>query len=126
MIAAERRSTKRDTCRQCKAPEGLSFSPVEFSQNHTIISPSWDQDHNICHGPLLKEQCKNAGGECITIQEGFYTMSVVWVVIGAVWFVWGFRTIRKFQSLDTKEWRVVDKPVTEESDKSKFKYFYCF
>ena len=99
---------------------------MEFSQNHTIISPSWSQDNNTCHGPLLKEQCEAAFGECITIQEGFYTMSVVWVVIGAVWFVWGFRTIRKFQSLDTKQWRVVDKPVIEESDKSKFKYFYCF
>ena len=95
-----------------------------FSHNQTIVSPSWSQANNNCHGPLLKEQCKNAGGECVTLYEGFYTMSLVWVIIGAVWFVWGFRTIRQFQSLDTKEWRVVDKPVSKEE--KKFKYFYCF
>ena len=102
---------------------------MEFSQNHTIISPSWNQEDNTCHGTLLKEQCKNAGGECVTVQEGFYIMSIIWVVIGAVWFVWGFRTIRQFQGLDTKQWRVVDKPVPTEEEKKnkrKFKYFYCF
>ena len=126
MLETERSSSDTDTCRQCEAPAELRLSPLEFSQNHTIISPSWSQGENSCHGALLKEQCKSAGGECITIQEGFYTMSVVWVVIGAVWFIWGFRTIRQFQSLDTDQWRVVDKPVNEQEKKKKFKYFYCF
>ena len=30
---------------------------------------------------------------------GFYTMSVVWVVIGTVWLVWGWRTLRKLQEI---------------------------
>ena len=92
-----------------------------FSHNQTIVSPSWDQADNTCHGALLKKQCEAAGGECITITEGYYTMSLVWVIIGAVWFVWGFRTIRQFQSLDTKEWRVVDKPASKEDEKEETK-----
>lgn len=115
------------SCRQCREGTGLELSPVVFSHNQTIVSPSWGQADNNCHGSLLKKQCESAGGECITLTEGFYTMSLVWVIIGAVWFVWGFRTIRQFQSLDTKEWRVVDKPVRkEEEQQKKFKYFYCF
>ena len=76
----------------------------------------------------MVDQCKEEGGDCVTIQEGFYTMSAVWLVIGAVWFVWVFRTVRKIQTIDPKEWRVVNKPEKKEGEASeeKFKYFYCF
>merc|ERR1719192_2205559 len=110
------------TVKQCEAPAELSPSPLQLGLNQT-----WSQAENSCYGALLKDQCESAGGECTTIQEGFYTLSIIWAVIGAVWFVWGFRTIRQFQSLDPKEWRVVDKPVREEREREeKFKYFYCF
>ena len=113
--------------RQCSEGPGLELNPVVFSHNQTIISPSWDQADNNCHTALLRKQCETAGGECITLTEGFYTMSLVWVIIGAVWYVWGFRTLRQFQSLEQTEWRVVDKPVSKETEgEKKFKYFYCF
>ena len=39
------------------------------------------QSDNTCYGFLLVEQ-----DECVTGQEGFYTMSSVWLAIGAVLF----------------------------------------
>ena len=113
-------------CRQCEAPTDLSVSPLQLSLNQSLAGLQWDQAENTCHGPLLKDQCVSAGGECVTLQEGFYTLSFVWAAIGALWFVWGFRTLRHLQSLDPKEWRVVDKPVKKEKKEEKYKYFYCF
>ena len=72
-------------------------------------------------------------------------MSVVWVVIGTVWLVWGWRTLRKLQEIQVtflkykvmlimrlskvEKWRVMkkenqpDKPLWEGE---RFKFFYCF
>ena len=112
-------------CRQCEPESKTVPSPLELSTNSSLGS-FWSESNNTCYGTIKVDQCQEEGGQCVTIQEGFYTMSVVWVVIGAVWFIWGFRTIRQFQSLDTDQWRVVDKPVNEQEKKKKFKYFYCF
>ena len=76
----------------------------------------------------MVDQCKEEGGDCVTIQEGFYTMSLVWALIGVLWFVWGFRTIRHLQTIPTTEWRVVNKPERKsgETNIDSFKYFYFF
>ena len=71
------------------------------------------------------------GGDCVTLQEGFYIMTAAWLVVGALWFVWLLRTVRHLQTINITEWRVVinrqEKKNDEEEEKQeKFKYFYCF
>ena len=114
-------------CRQCEPESKTVPSPLELSTNSSLGS-FWSESNNTCYGTIKVDQCQEEGGHCVTIQEGFYTMSAVWLVIGAVWFVWVFRTVRKIQTIDPKEWRVVNKPEKKEGEASeeKFKYFYCF
>ena len=113
-------------CRECQPVSQTISSPLE-SSNSSLLS-SWSQTNNTCYGTLLVEQCKKAEGECVTVQEGFYTMSSVWLAIGAVLFVWVVRTVRQIQTIDPKEWRVVNRPERkeEEANTERFKYFYCF
>ena len=114
-------------CRQCEPESKTVPSPLELSTNSSLGS-FWSESNNTCYGTIKVDQCQEEGGHCVTIQEGFYTMSAVWLVIGAVWFVWVFRTVREIQTIDPKEWRVVNKPEKKEGEASeeKFKYFYCF
>ena len=37
---------------------------------------------------------------CTTTTDGFYYMSVAWVVLGCVWLVWGRRTLGHMQNLE--------------------------
>jgi len=96
------------------------------------LSSSWTSSNNTCHGTLMVEQCKEAGGDCVTVQEGFYTMSSVWLAIGCLWFVWVFRALRYLQSIPPREWRVVNKLEKKEEEEremdnqEKFKIFYFF
>jgi len=115
------------TFKQCEQKSETISSPLELSSN-TTISSSWAQSNNTCYGTVLVEQCKEGGGECVTLQEGFYTMATVWLVIGSLWFVWVFRTIRHVQTIDPKQWRVINKAEMkeEEANKDNFKYFYFF
>ena len=97
--------------------------------NNTILSPS-EFEQNHCYGTIEVEECKDGGGECSTLTEGFYILSIGCAIIGALWFIWGWRTLRRLQQVEVKKWRVVkrDKEVAEEDDEeeTKFKYFYCF
>ena len=76
----------------------------------------------------MVKQCEDEMGECVTLQEGFYPMSIVWAVIGALSFLWFFRTVRQLQTIPTTQWRVVNRPdrKDEEGSQDNFKYFYCF
>ena len=110
------------TSRQCDPinANGTLPSPLGLSS----ISSSWSQANNTCYGTAMVGQCEKEGGECVTIQEGFYAMSIVWAVIGALSFVWILRTVRHLQTIPPTEWRVVNKP--EKKNEDTFKYFYCF
>ena len=74
------------------------------------------------------EQCQEAGGQCVTTREGFYTISAVWLALGALWFVWIFRALRQLQTIEPGEWRVLNRPerreVAGDNRREKFKYFY--
>ena len=88
------------------------------------VSFDWSQSNNTCHGPVLRDHCHTAGGDCVTVREGFFTISIVWVVIGAVSFIWAFRTFRHFQTLNNDQWRVTGKE-KKKDQMNDFKYFYC-
>ena len=61
---------------------------------------------------------------------GFYAMSIAWVCIGAVWLIWGWRTVKNLQLEERDTWRVIKKKGEAENQKieerRKFNYFYCF
>ena len=96
---------------------------------NSTFSSVLSESNNTCHSPEVAAQCVEEGGECVTLQEGFYIMSAAWLVVGAVWFVWLSRTVRHLQTINVTEWRVVirqEKNDEEEENQEKFKYFYCF
>ena len=56
-----------------------------------------------------------------------FLISILWLIIACVWFIWVFRTVRQVQTINPLEWRVVNKPKTDkENNEEKFKYFYVF
>ena len=58
------------------------------------------QSDNTCYGFLLVEQ-----DECVTGQEGFYTMSSVWLAIGAVLFRYRSSTPKNGESSTSRRRR---------------------
>ena len=100
-------------CRQCK----------QSTTSKVGLSSDWSESENTCQGPLLVEQCQEAGGQCVTTQEAFYTISGVWLAIGALWFVWIFRALRQLQTIEPGEWRVLNRPERRQNGE-KFNYFY--
>ena len=83
---------------------------------------------------------------------GFYLTSVTWTVIGVIWLIWAFRSLRKLQETEVnikskslnestehlfkilifffvfqlQKWRVINKVDIRKEKEEKFKYFYCF
>ena len=115
-------------CRQCQSHTERVTSPLV---TNFTFSSVWCESNNTCHSPEAASQCVEEGGECVTLQEGFYIMTAAWLVVGALWFVWLLRTVRHLQTINITEWRVVinrqEKKNDEEEEKQeKFKYFYCF
>jgi len=117
------------TYKTCKLPSAESASPLATSTNTSILHYI---EANQCYGTSQVEGCKDAGAECDTITDGFYTLSVVCVGIGAILFVWVWRTVRALQEVDITKWRVVKTDEIEEVKQEKkeqtktFKFFYCF
>jgi len=119
------------TEKTCVFPEELSgsMSPTEFVHNHTIISPSfpsYSETENTCKGSKMIKMCEDAEGKCVTVSNGFYLTSVTWTVIGVIWLIWAFRSLRKLQETELQKWRVINKVDIRKEKEEKFKYFYCF
>ena len=117
-------------CRQCQSHTERVTSDVTSDVTNFTFSSVWSESNNTCQSPERASQCVEEGGECVTLQEGFYIMSAAWLVVGAVWFVWLSRTVRHLQTINVTEWRVVIRQEKnndeEEKKQEKFKYFYCF
>ena len=54
--------------------ESALSHPLEIASNHTLISPSWEE--NDCYGILAVDKCKAAGGTCKTVTEGGYLANI--------------------------------------------------
>ena len=78
-------------------------SPVVFT-NSTV-----NLDNNVCYGEEQVDACKAGGGTCDIEVEGFYYLAMGCFVIGCLWFIWGWRTMRRLQKIEVLEWRVVKK-----------------
>ena len=119
------------TFKDCVISPTEPNSPVALSRNSTLLLAI---ESNQCYGTKQVEDCKSAEAECITLTEGYYSLTIACVVIGAIFFVWICRTVRQLQEIEVSEWRVVKKDKTameteeniQAKQQDKFKYFYCF
>lgn len=106
-----------------------SISNATLSASNETVS-SLREAGNVCYGTDQIDACKEVGGDCATLRDGYFGLSIVGILIGFIWFIWAFRTLRKLQEIDVKEWRVVSKPDEKIEKKkytdTKFKFFYCF
>lgn len=110
--------------------EPIDLSVPTKIRNITILANNTLFENNHCYGTIEVDECKAGEGDCTTLTEGFYILSVTCVIIGALWFVWGWRTMRRLQQVEVEKWRVVKKDEDAlkdvNEDGKKFKYFYCF
>jgi PAT family acetyl-CoA transporter-like MFS transporter 1 len=64
---------------------------------------------NVCRNSVESDACRAQGGTCNTSVEGFYVESWVCCIVGLLWLVWGWKTVRKLQSAEESKWLVVKK-----------------
>ena len=78
------------------------LSPLSFTQQcSTVVS-------NACEDAAAAEACAAAdGGTCVTVREGYYVESAACAAVGLAWLAWGWGTVRRLQSADVSEYRVV-------------------
>ena len=81
---------------------------------HSLTQCSTDPS-NACEDAAASEACAAAsaaegvggGGTCVTVREGYYVESAACAAIGLAWLAWGWRTVKRLQSADVSEYRVV-------------------
>lgn len=77
------------TCRVKEAGEELIVSASECSSDHG------------------RAQCADIGGECVTETDGFYAVSAICVILGAIaLFTYIIPKSRALQALPTSRWHV--------------------
>merc|ERR1711994_51923 len=92
-----------------------------FFGNATLFANATALADNVCYGEDQKDACEAGGGSCDVITEGFYYLSIACFIIGALWFIWGFKTLRRLQEIDVLEWRVIKSGDEEPENKNPFK-----
>ena len=75
-------------CRTCSPPPGpgLNLSNLTLGGEEEALESL--------------ESLESLEPHCTTTTDGFYYMSVAWVVLGCVWLVWGRRTLSHMQDLE--------------------------
>lgn len=114
------------TYKTCTFKVSEPDSPLLSSINSTTLLYI---EGNQCYGTMEVEGCKDAGAECDTLTEGFYILCLVCVGVGALLFLWIWRTVRTLQEIDVARWRVVQNIKYEKNEKvenENIKFFYCF
>ena len=118
------------TWKSCDISDSIEsiVSPLGSLENNGTFVSQFVETDNVCYGTSQMEACKSAGRVCNTISDGFYGLGISTVLFGFVWFIWAFRTIRRLQEVEVREWRVTKSDTTEKEElqKTKFKFFYCF
>ncbi len=90
----------------------MTWKNCDFDPNSAKVRESnvTISESNHCDGAVEVKECEDGGGQCLVEVEGYYIESIVCVVFGFLWLiVWGWRTVKRLQDADDKEWRVVNK-----------------
>lgn len=61
---------------------------------------------NTCRTTVEKDLCISKGGQCVTILDGFYIETLICIVIGFLWYLWGAKRIRHIQLLGENAWKL--------------------
>ncbi|CAH2048602.1 unnamed protein product, partial [Iphiclides podalirius] len=61
---------------------------------------------NTCSSSLETELCKEKGGTCDVIFDGFYIETAICLVAGFLWLQWGRSTINRLQKLPPSAWQI--------------------
>ena len=97
------------TWKDCVVPSTDSLSsPLLPTANTTLVSTNATLlEGNVCYGDLQVDNCKEVGGSCDVLTEGYYYLCLGCFVIGALWLLWGWRTINMLQDAPDAAWAVV-------------------
>ena len=81
-------------CRTCSPPPGpgLNLSNLTLGGEEEALE--------ALEALESLETLETLESHCTTTTDGFYYMSVAWVVLGCVWLVWGRRTLSHMQGLE--------------------------
>lgn len=63
---------------------------------------------HTCSNVDERTACKEAGGECLIIRDGFYVEMVICTVLGVLWLAFYYRRIMYLQNLKIEKWRVAN------------------
>ncbi|XP_015795911.1 acetyl-coenzyme A transporter 1 [Tetranychus urticae] len=81
-------------------PSFISLWLLDYS---TIKSCS--VDGFSCNGKDAASSCAAAGGQCVTIVDGYYIEVIILTLIGFVWLKWARKRIERIESLPAYNWR---------------------
>ncbi|CAG9860451.1 unnamed protein product [Phyllotreta striolata] len=61
---------------------------------------------NACRNTIEKDLCISKGGQCTTVLDGFYIETVICIVVGYLWYLWGAKKLRNIQGLSENSWKL--------------------
>ena len=99
------------TYKNC-VPAKLQEQSSPFVFQNSSLRNSLDLDENSCSNDKETEMCKSFDGICDVTTDGYYILCIASAVFGLFWMVWAWRTIKRLQEIDVKEWRVTNSKTT--------------
>lgn len=63
--------------------------------------------NNGCSNSQEQNDCKNSGGECTILQDGYYIECIICLIFGVGWYLWGKSKIKYLQSVPLLSWQVI-------------------
>merc|ERR1712165_337133 len=87
----------------------LQNRDVAYKEQAKFSFSSYPFSMKLLWAPIVDSLFIKRFGTCDIEVEGFYYLAMGCFVIGCLWFIWGWRTMRRLQKIDVLEWRVVKK-----------------
>lgn len=82
-----------------------NLSTDYMTRNHTISI----SNGNTCSTTSQSKECQDGGGECVTIFDAFYYLSLGFYVIGFIWLLVFRKTLRNLNNSSKSEWQITKK-----------------